>query len=169
MEFPGKFYIKKRTLFLFLFLFFLSLLSIQLALYGLVGYFCQKKGRLQTLSSAYKLRNFERHHEDYDDETFTTGVFSLNGHGPRPVPCCSRNISWRGLTALFIHDEGIAKACAQDRLRVDFPTSFLFPTIPLHRKQSLWPKRPERLWPNCWFKRTKRRKNDSHREPEHNR
>lgn len=43
MEFQGKFYIKKHTLFLFLFLFFLSLLSIQLALYGLVGYFCQKK------------------------------------------------------------------------------------------------------------------------------
>ena len=84
---------KNAHFFLFLFLFFLSLLSIQLALYGLVGYFCQKKGRSQTLSSAYKLRNFERHHEDYDDETFTTGVFSLNGHGPRPVPCCSRNIS----------------------------------------------------------------------------
>lgn len=43
MEFQGKFYIKKHTLFFVFIFFFLSLLSIQLALYGLVGYFCQKK------------------------------------------------------------------------------------------------------------------------------
>ena len=91
MEFQGKFYIKKHTLFfVFIFVFFIFAFdSVSPVWAG--GLFLSEK---KDVYKRYLLRtNFERHHEDYDDETFTTGVFSLNGHGPRPVPCCSRNIS----------------------------------------------------------------------------